>query len=58
VGFHNYISRYPDDGFTVIVLSNLAETDVAALANAIATAYLGEEPPSHASKVKDQGDAG
>lgn len=55
VGFHNYISRYPDDAFTVVVLSNLAETDVEALANAIAAAYLVDEPSLHASNVKGEG---
>jgi len=42
VGFQNFIARYPDDRFSVIVLSNLAETDSEGLADALAGLYLDE----------------
>jgi CubicO group peptidase (beta-lactamase class C family) len=41
VGFHNFSSRYVDDGFSVFVLSNLTDMDVEALAGQIAAIYLG-----------------
>jgi len=40
VGFQTFIARYVDDGLTVIVLSNLAETDAEGLADSIARLYL------------------
>lgn len=40
VGFSTFIARYVDDRFSVIVLSNLAETEAEDLADAIAGLYL------------------
>ena len=40
VGFRSYIARYPDDRFSVIVLSNLAETESGELADALARRHL------------------
>ena len=40
VGFSTFIARYVGDGFSVIVLSNLAETEAEDLADAIAGLYL------------------
>jgi CubicO group peptidase (beta-lactamase class C family) len=40
VGFRTFIARYVDDRLTVIVLSNLAETDAEGLADTIGALYL------------------
>lgn len=40
VGFQTFVARYVDDRLTVIVLSNLAETDAEGLADSIAALYL------------------
>jgi CubicO group peptidase (beta-lactamase class C family) len=40
VGFQTFIARYVDDQLTVIVLSNLADTDAEGLADSIAGLYL------------------
>jgi CubicO group peptidase (beta-lactamase class C family) len=42
VGFRNAIQRFPDDGLTVIVLSNRAEVDAPALAQSVADLYLAQ----------------
>jgi CubicO group peptidase (beta-lactamase class C family) len=42
VGFRTFIGRYVDDHFTVILLSNSAETQSEILANTIARLYLGD----------------
>jgi len=42
VGFQNFIARYPDDRVSVVVLSNLVETDSEGLADALAALILGE----------------
>ena len=39
-GFRNFMQQFPDDRFTVIVLTNRAEPDVAPLAERIADLYL------------------
>jgi CubicO group peptidase (beta-lactamase class C family) len=44
VGFRSFIGRYLDDRFSVIVLSNLEQTDVEALGDAIAGVYLAGAP--------------
>jgi N-acyl-D-aspartate/D-glutamate deacylase len=45
LGFSTFIGRYPDERFSVIVLSNLAETDAERLADTIAALYLDGGPP-------------
>jgi len=40
LGFRNFIGRYPEDRFSVIVLSNFAETDAEGLGDEIAGLYL------------------
>jgi CubicO group peptidase (beta-lactamase class C family) len=40
VGFRNAIQRFPDDHFTVIVLSDRAEVDAPALAESVADLYF------------------
>jgi N-acyl-D-aspartate/D-glutamate deacylase len=53
VGFRAFISRYVDEGFSVIVLSNLAEMDAEGMADTIAAIYLAESgrPDRPASTV-------
>ena len=46
LGFQTFIARYPDRRFSVIVLSNLVETDAEGLADRLAALYLGEEERS------------
>jgi len=41
IGFRACLARYPDERLTVIVLSNLADTDAGGLAEAIAASTLG-----------------
>lgn len=41
VGFRNMIMRFPDQRFTVVVLSNLAEFDPGGIAIRVAAVYLG-----------------
>jgi CubicO group peptidase (beta-lactamase class C family) len=41
LGFQTFIARYPDRRFSVIVLSNLVETDAEGLAGTLAGLYLG-----------------
>jgi CubicO group peptidase (beta-lactamase class C family) len=40
VGFRTAIQRFPDDGLTVVVLSNRSETDAPTLAGRVAHLYL------------------
>jgi CubicO group peptidase (beta-lactamase class C family) len=40
VGFRNAIDRFPDDGLTIVVLSNRAELDAPALADSVAALYI------------------
>jgi CubicO group peptidase (beta-lactamase class C family) len=41
-GFHNVIQRYPEAQFTVIILTNRAEPEVAPLADKLAELFLKE----------------
>ncbi len=41
-GFRNVIQRYPDDNFTVIILTNRAEPEVSPLADKLAEMFLGK----------------
>lgn len=43
LGFRNFIARFPDQHFSVIVLSNLAEFPTEKIANEIVGVYLGSE---------------
>jgi len=47
VAFRNAIERFPDQGLTVLVLSNRAEVDAPALALSVADLYFGAKPPAH-----------
>jgi CubicO group peptidase (beta-lactamase class C family) len=40
VGFSTFVARYVDDGFSVVVLTNLEDADAEGLANSIAGIYL------------------
>lgn len=42
LGFQTFIARYPDERVSVIVLSNLVETDAEGLADALAALALGD----------------
>jgi len=42
-GFRNVIRRFPDDKFTVIILSNRKEPDVGPLADKLVDMYLLDE---------------
>ncbi len=42
VGFRTFIGRYVDDRFSVVVLTNLAETEPEGIADTIAAIYLSE----------------
>jgi CubicO group peptidase (beta-lactamase class C family) len=44
-GFETQISRYVDDGLTVVVLTNLAEAKPEGIADGVAALYLSKEPP-------------
>jgi CubicO group peptidase (beta-lactamase class C family) len=39
-GFRNVIQRYPDDGFTIVILTNRRDPDVAPIADALADLYV------------------
>ncbi len=43
VGFNTVINRYPDIGFTIIILSNRAEFDPTEKADRIAEIYLDQD---------------
>jgi CubicO group peptidase (beta-lactamase class C family) len=45
LGFQTFLARYPDRRFSVIVLSNLVETDAEGLADTLAGLYLREGEP-------------
>lgn len=44
-GFETQISRYVDDGLTVVVLTNLAQARPERIADAVAAIYLPKNPP-------------
>ena len=51
-GFPTFISRYPDDHMTIIVLSNLESTAAAPIAKAIATILFREKYGSPANGLR------
>ncbi len=44
VGFRTTIQRFPDDGLTIIILSNRADADPEAMALKVADLYLNTKP--------------
>jgi hypothetical protein len=44
-GFETQISRYVDDGLTVVVLTNLGNAEPQRIAHAVAKIYLATPPP-------------
>jgi tetratricopeptide (TPR) repeat protein len=44
-GFSNMVARFPDDGLTVVVLSNSDEASGSGTARALAGVFFGETPP-------------
>jgi CubicO group peptidase (beta-lactamase class C family) len=54
VGFSTFVARYVDDGFSVVVLTNLENADAEGLANSIAGIYLAGD--AEAGKVSQVGE--
>jgi D-alanyl-D-alanine carboxypeptidase len=53
IGFAAQLDRYSDDGLTVIVLSNLAESDPARLARMIAGTFVPALAPARYAPIED-----
>jgi hypothetical protein len=49
-GFDTQISRYPDDGLTVVVLTNLGSADAHLIADKVAATYFVKAAGEHARK--------
>jgi CubicO group peptidase (beta-lactamase class C family) len=58
VGFSTFISRYVDDGFSVIILTNLEDGDAEGLTNSIAGIYLAGDAEAGKVLHANEGGAG